>query len=302
VTNPTPAVAPYVPTYATRVPYLTQAEFLAAPTGVDCSQLIPGGDTNANSAALNTLLASASAYADVICRKILAATLDMQVDTYRVYPDGTIRVPLDYTPIVAVTGVSVGVRAGQLTALTDLSGIWFQRKVVWIPIYSMATPLAGLTAPVTVAPSGTVFAQVSYVNGYANTALANSPAQGATSIQVASALGIYAGLPLTLYADAAATTEHVIVDASYVQGSTTVPLTSPLAHPHVAGEAVSALPREIKQATICLATHLVKTRGAESVAIASMSGGPADVQPDEAGYTEEYQQAVDLLAPHRRAR
>jgi len=35
-----PAVAPYVPTYASESPYITAAEYLAEPTGVDTSKLV----------------------------------------------------------------------------------------------------------------------------------------------------------------------------------------------------------------------------------------------------------------------
>src|SRR6476660_2780256 len=95
-----PALAPYVPTYATRVPYLTAEEYLAAPTGVDPSALIPGGSANANLAALTTVIRKASNYADSLCYQVLAATLDTQVGEYRIRPDCTIRVKLDYSPVV----------------------------------------------------------------------------------------------------------------------------------------------------------------------------------------------------------
>lgn len=294
MTSPTPAIAPYVPTYANRVPYLTRAEFLAAPTGVDSSQLIPGGSTSANGAALDTLLLSASSFADQICHQVLAATADLQTGVYRRRPDGTIRVPVDFTPLIEVTGVSVGSRPGQLSALTDLSGLWIERKVVRIPVPNIARS------------GGDVFAQVAYVNGYANTTLTAAAIVGATSVLVASALGIFPGLTLTLLADAAATTEQVTVASSYVQGSTTVPLVAALTHAHGIGDALTAMPRAAKQATICLATHLVKTRGAESVAMASTmtgtSAGAKKKQKDEVGSTAEYEQACQLLSDFMRTR
>lgn len=296
----TPAVAPYVPYYASRSPYLTRAEFMAAPTGVDLTQLIPGGTPEANGAALDTVLASASNYADVLCRQVLAATVDMQAGEYRVFPDGTIRVPIANTPILEVTGVSVGWQAGALTAMTDLSGLWISRKVVRIPVWGVAS-LPGTTGvPATPSSRGRVFAEVTYVNGYANTTLAADVLAGASSIVVASALGVFAGMPLTIYDDAAATTESATVDASYVLGSTTVPLTAPLTSAHNTGVAVSALPRAVKQAVVCLAAHVIKTRGAEAIALQTMSGGPAQLQQSSPGYSEEYQQAVDLLRPFAR--
>ena len=295
----TPAVALYVPTYATRNAYLTTAEYQAAPTGVDLSQLIPGATSPAvNQSALQTLIGTASSYADSLCYQVLGATLDTQIGEYRIFRDGTIRVPVDYTPLVEVTAVSLGWAAGQLSALTDLTGLWLQRKVVRIPVGPSLISGAGyvFTAP---ARYGSVFAQVAYVNGYANTTLAGAVSAAATSLTVASALGIFPGLPMTIYDDAVAKTEMVTVANTYVQGSTTVPLTSALVNAHASGTSISALPRAAKQAVIALTTHLIKTRGAESMALASVSGGPA-MQQVAAGSTEEYDLAVDLLHPFRR--
>lgn len=286
MTQPAPIVAPYVPFYATLQPYITVEEFLNEPTGVDTSQLIPGGDTAANKAALTTTIASASNYADGLCYQVLAATLDLQVGRYRVQRDGSILVPVSYTPLIEVTGVSLGMEPGQLTALTDLSGLWLQRKVVQVPVAGFGRC------------GGRLYTQLSYVNGYANTALAAAAAAGASSITVTSALGVFAGMPLTVYDGAL--TEPVTVDASYVLGSTTVPLAAPLTGAHTAGVAVSALPRAIKQAVIALTAHLIKTRGAESLALAGVSGGPSAVEKEIPGASEEYDEAVDLLHPFRR--
>lgn len=304
MTVPSPIVAPYVPFYAETQPYLTTAEFLAAPTGIDNTQLIPGGNTAANAAALATAIASASNYADSLCYQVLAATSDLQVGEYRLQRDGSIKVPLDFSPLVEITGVSVGKRAGQLTALTDLSGIWMNRKVPRIPAGSVLDSFGGSSFAIGAACArpGYVFAQVAYVNGYANTALAGAVLAGASSVTVTSALGIFPGMPLTINDDALALTEAVVVGAGYVQGSTTVPLVAALLHPHAAGTAVSALPRAVKQAVICLTSHLIKTRGAESLAMASVSGGPADMTRDEVGSSAEYEQAVDLLHPFRRVK
>lgn len=141
---------------------------------------------------------------------------------------------------------------------------------------------------------------MSYVNGYANTTLAGQVAAAASSLGVEGPLGVFPGLPLTIYDGVS--TEQVVVAPSYVQGSATVPLVSPLAFTHAAGVAVSALPRAIKQATICLVSHLIKTRGAETVSFSSVSGGSASAKKEKAGLTAEYVTAVDLLKPHRRAR
>jgi hypothetical protein len=302
MTLPAPAVAPYVPTYATKIPYLTRGEYLVEPTGVDVSQLVPGGSEFDNGAALDMQIASASSYADALCFQVLAATLDVQVGEYRIHGDGTIRVPVDYTPLVEVTNVNLGSNAAGMAALTDLSGLWIQRKTVRIPTAGRALSASpgSFMSQAAGAASGYLLAQVSYVNGYANTTIAGDVAAAAQSLVVDSALGIFPGLTLTIYDGAA--TETVTVAASYVQGSTTVPLLAPLLKAHVDGTAVSALPRAIKQAVICLVSHLIKTRGAESVAFSTVSGGPASIEKDSPpGRSAEYKSAVDLLKPFRRA-
>jgi len=295
----TPAVAPYVQTYAEYSPYLTTDEYLNAPVGVDLSNLIPGATTLAeNRSALSTLIRTASGYADSLCYQVLAATTDIVADEYRIRRDGTIRVPVDYSPLVEVTAVLIGRYSGQMVALTDLSGLWLQRKIVRIPVGGVLATLSPFAAG-SPAAGDSVFAQVTYVNGYANTTLASQAAAAATSLTVASALGIFPGLPLTIYDDANAATETVTVAGTYTQGSTTVPITSGLINAHAAGISISALPRAVKQATIALVTHLIKTRGPESMMLASVDGGPA-MAAGEPGSTEEYDLAVDLLHPFRR--
>ncbi|MGN6607968.1 MAG: hypothetical protein ACTHMS_13275 [Jatrophihabitans sp.] len=294
----TPVISPYVPFYASTQPYITVAEFLAQPTGVDVSQLIPGANAAANAAALATQIRKASSYADSLCYQVLAATLDMQSGEYRVWRDGTIRVPLDNSPVVEISNVAVGYRAGQLSALTDLSGVWLDKKIARIPVAGTSIPYAsggGATAA-----SGRVFAQVQYVNGYANTILAADAAQGDQSVTVSSALGVFPGMPLGVYDDNAATSEQIVVASTYTQGSTTVPLATPLQFAHASGTSVSALPQAIKLAVTALTSHLIKTRGAESIALSGVSGGPAEVEKTEPGATEEYEMAVDLLHPFRR--
>ena len=295
-----PALAPYIPTYATRVPYLTTAEYLAEPTGVDVSALIPGGAKNANLGALKTVIRKASNYADSLCYQVLAATLDLQLGEYRIRSDGTIRVKLDYSPVVEVNAVLVGSAAGQLTALTDLSGLWFEaRKVVRVPVAGISLISPPMVAA-TMSRSGYLFAQTSYINGFANTALAGNAAAAATSITVANAYGIFPGLPMTIYADDLAQTEDVVVAGTYSQGSTTVPLVAGLQYAHTTSQAISALPEAIKQAVTALTTHLIKTRGAEAMSLASVSGGPTRQDNEPAGASEEYDQAVDLLHEFKR--
>jgi hypothetical protein len=295
-----PAIAPYVPNYASHTPYITRAEFLQSATGVDTSQLVPKGTTAQNNTALDTVIARASNYADNLCNQVLAATSDMQVGTYRMRRDGTIRVPVDFTPLIEVTAVKLGYQAGQLTALTDLSGLWIERKVVSIPVTNVSTPSLS-SSFATVAPYGRVFAQVTYINGWANTTLAALANAGASSLTVTSALGIFPGLVMPIY-DADLTETTVTVASSYVQGSTTVPLVAPLVNAHAAGVSISALPPAIKQAVVNLTSWMIKTRGAAAMVINSINGGPSKQQKSSGGGEEDYDAAVDALSIFKRVR
>lgn len=296
-----PVSAPYVPSYASYTPYLTPDEYLAEPTGVDVSQLLPGIPAQSSQkAVLTRVIGRASSWADQICHKILAATLDVQSGEYRVHSDGTIRVPVDNTPLIQVTDVKVGQVAGRLAALGDLSGCRVGKKVVRIPVTGGGASGAFAAGGACARP-GWLFADTTYVNGYAHTLTATGSAIGATSIQVKNPLGIFPGLPLTVYDGAAngTNTEQVFVDSSYVSG-TTIPLASPAMFGHGAGVSVSALPGFVREAVISLTSCLIKTRGTDSF-VMPMGPGQAEHSVDKLpGAGEDYDIALALLEPLRR--
>jgi len=193
--------------------YVTPREFRSAPTGVDVSQLVPGGDAPTNAAALVMQLQRASAYADNFCQKVLAATVDTQAGQYRVQRDAmgpVIKVPLNFTPIVAVSGVSVGDTPSAVAPLTDLSNIWIGPKTVTVPILGSGSPFASF--------SGRKYATVEYVNGWANTALTAGANPGAMSITVASALGVMPGQQLNIQNATQAETVTVALVGSVEHG------------------------------------------------------------------------------------
>lgn len=299
-----PVTAPYAPSYASYTPYLTPAEYLAEPTGVDVSALIPGASGAAQTAVLTRVIGRASSFADNYCRKILAATLDVQSGEYHIFADGTIRVPVDNTPLIQVTNVAVGFVAGQLTALTDLSTCRLGKKVVRIPTAQVLPPTR-LTPwdSAVAARRGSMFADVTYINGYAHAQTAAGSAPGATSIQVTgTGLGIVPGLPLTVYDGAAngANTEQVIVGPGYVFGSSTVPLASPALNAHGAGCSVSALPGFVREAVLCLTSALIKSRGSDSYAMPSGPMQQMKVEGMLPGSDEDFEVAFELLEPLRR--
>lgn len=302
----TPAIAPYVPTYATYTPYITSAEFLAAPTGVDVSQLIPSGSNITQEAALADLIGRASNQADLICQKVLAATLDVVSGEYRIFNDQTLRIPVEYSPLVSVNAVSLGYAANALAPMTDLSGVWVGRSVVRVPVPAMASTAFSFSSqnPRATGRRGWMYATVQYVNGWAHTTI-GAAAQGASSVTPVSVLGFVPGLPFAI--KDGASSEAAVVDASYVVGSSVVPLASPLQYGHGAGTTASALPPVIKDAVIDLCKWLVKQRGSKGLAMGTIKGQPlttasAKTQESEPGGTGDYRSAVRTLTPFRRAR
>jgi hypothetical protein len=305
VSDPTPVIAPYVPTYATYTPYVSETEFLNTNTGVDVSQLVPGGSVSQNQAAFTDLLARASSEADRICQKPLAATIDVVSGEYRIFRDGTLRIPVPYKPIVAVTSVLIGRTSTTMTAMTNLTGIFIGAKVVRIPIpggsFWDTPPFAQY--PSAYASPGRLFAQVTYVNGWMHSTLADAVAAAASSIDPASVVGAVPGLPFMI--KDGASTEACTVDAGYTYGAASVPLASPLQYAHSAGATVSALPPYVKNAIIDLGRSLVKEKGSKAFVMPAVAGGkmpsPPRTQGSEPGGTSDYKRAERTLLNLRRS-
>lgn len=290
------AVNPSNTTYLQRVPYLTTDEYVAAPTAVDTSQLVPGGNAAANTAALAAVIARASSWIDEICCQVLAATSDTESGIYRVRRDGYVILVTKRFPILEVDAISIGVVASQLAPLdtNDAANIWIDGQRIFVPVSLMPAP--GVWAPSAIAPGNRLFVVFTYVNGFPNTtvAVAANAATVPTTVTVSSALGIYAGSQLNIYDGA--NTELVTV-TSVAGNVVTVPA---LAHSHAVGVSVSGLPPAVKQAAISLTSCLIKTRGTQAIAMASIDDQPSKKEKLESGGGEDEDIARDLLIPFTR--
>ena len=292
------ATASYVTAYAARSPYLTVAEYQNAPTAVDTSQLVPGGNAQANTVELGNVIARASSWVDDICNQVLAATSDVDpIRRYRVNAYGAVRVPLRYSPILQIDSVSVGYTpslmqplSSSLTADIAIIGT----NTVEIPVYGNAGP-AVTGSPRLVGDR--VLVSVGYVNGYPNTQTSGSVSAAATQLPVVSALGIYVGTTLTVYDGAS--TEQITVTA--VNGQT-LTLSAPLLYQHGIGVSVSALPPVVKQAAILLTSSLIKTRGTMATVMPGTGMGNRQTAPSGSGGDKDAELATQMLAPLRRAR
>jgi hypothetical protein len=268
----TPAIAQYVTTYAAHTPYLTLAEWLAAPTAIDVSDLITGGSPAQQNQAVQDAIERASSWMDRICHQVLAATTDTHRGRYLVSRFGTVRIPLPRKPVLEVSAVSVGSTPSTMSTLTSLAD-------VDISPYGVIEVRVTGTYP---GPSGywggfRPIVGVTYVNGWPNTTLAVDAAAASSSVTVASSLGVYPGTALTIY-DVTGGTEHVVVGPGFTAGSTTVPLVAPLVYAHTAGVSISNLPPVAKEAATLLTSALIQTRGDDAIVLESMDT-PSKMSP-----------------------
>jgi hypothetical protein len=290
-------VAPNIITYSSHTPYLTYDEWNTAATSVDTSNLIAGGTTAQQQQAVTNAIERASSWVDKICHMVLAATADTHQGYYRVSPQGTVRVPLPYKPILEVSNIQVGLTPSSLTLLTDVSDVFIsEHGVVEIPIVSASFSSYGNRFN-----SGSkLLVRLNYVNGFPNTYLTSASLASATSLVFASSLGIYPGRTLTVY-DVAAGNEQVTIGSGFVAGSLTVPLVGSTAFAHAAKISVSNLPPVVKEAAILLTTTLIQTRGDDAIMLASLD--PQQMSSSAAGVAKSSERiAEDILGDLVRVR
>lgn len=285
-------IAPNATTYATRVPYITPGEFRAHPTGVENTKLVPGGTPAANDQALLQVIRRASSLADGMCgNKILAATVDTQSGSYTVQRDGTIRVPLDWSPIVAVDSVTAGIQPGSQITLQQGPDWFLDGRILQVP-----TSFGMGCNP------GRAYATVRYVNGWANTVFTVAPVAGATSVTLNNALGIVPGMTLSLSGSEAS--EFVVVDPSYVPSlattPTVVPLVAPLAFGYAIGDVCTAFPSDVKLAIIFLTAGIIKARGTKALVMGSTRSAPETETKEQEVNEQEMEMAREILSSYRR--
>jgi hypothetical protein len=149
---------------------------------------------------------------------------------------------------------------------------------------------------------------VSYTNGWPHTSLTAAAAADATTVAVDDVTG-WVGASGFCYDGSS--TEQVSVTAvsatsplelpngvgTAQTGPGTLTLSSPLAEPHAAGTLVSALPANVMQATILVATSQVLDSGIESITAQTLSGSTS---LGGKGVSDLIDQIKDMLNPYRR--
>jgi hypothetical protein len=219
----------------------------------------------------------------------LAATVDREVGRVVVDDYGDLRIHTRANPIIDVLSVSIGPTPGSLTAISDLSTIVLDPWRITIP--SASTNVALNLPSVSFRPGARLWAEWTYCNGYPVTRLSSAVAAGATSITVDDATGILANETLLTIEDGKYV-EQVVPTA--VNGSTlTVPA---LDFAHAAGVGVTALPDDIKEATLLLVSRLHDTWSLTMGAVSMDGTGARNNTPRPRIMCD----CAHILAPYRR--
>lgn len=281
--------------------YITIAEFKNAPTSLDINSLVIGGNQAAQDAELANVILRASSYLNEYLNQNLSASRYTETQRVRVNNQGYLALHPNNNPIIALESLQYGASPNNLQTLTDPSQCWFEPQQVLVPLgqmantYSSAGPLSfgGWTT------RQQLFTKYTYVSGYVNTTIVTAVA-AATSITVASGIGIIAGQSLRIYDGGSS--ETVTVASTYVYGSTTVPLTSALVHSHLEGVAMGNLPTAIKQATILVTTAFLRIRGDKSNTMSITTRAQGSEINGATRYGSDLQLALDMVNLYRRVR
>jgi hypothetical protein len=283
-------------------PYLTLAEFKQAPTALDYGNLVQGGNQAAQDAELSNAILRASSWIDQFCNQILSATVDVEQQRTRVRPEGDLIFHPKYSPIVALTALSIGSDPNNMVAVPDPSVSWLEESQVIYP-YGTANLSWSNVGPIGYGPASgnrsRMFVNYTYVNGYFNTTIGTASAIGATSLTVANGTGLIAGEQFTIFDGAS--TEIVTVASTYSFGSNTVPLASPTLYAHAVGVSASSIPAAIKQACILVTSAYLKIRG-DAALVMDVTTRPGQQIDGAQKVGSDIAAAQQLLMPFRRVR
>lgn len=301
-------------------PYVTVAEFKAAPTWLDVDNLIPGGGQNQQDDELFNVLLKASRWADNFCNKRLGAHTAFEQSRTRIDRYGRVKLYPSDSPVRKVVAFAYGPDPEFMTTLTDFTQVWIENSqgVVVSSIPFRGSFFGSLEFGMVPLQGSEIFCQIQYVAGYACTALSASVTAGSSSLTVVDATGFQApsvpatGLSVTLPGSTARIWDPAAEEAVTVASiaSNTLTLASPLLNTHTvnpgaAGQVnVSELPPEIHQAVISMAVaFMLREDTASEDPFAGTPGGPALRRSASGGAAAGLlDNAYELLEPYRRVR
>lgn len=286
-------------------PYVTVAEFRAHPTYLDTNNIRTAGTQAEQDAALTNALLVASQWVDNTLDMPLGAHVQTEASRVRPTRLGQLRYHPQHAPVLAVTGISLGISPGTVAAQSTPQ-TWIEMDgriiVAYIP---GAAGLGSIQFPGPSAdPSVEQLVQWTYIAGYPATQLTTDAAAGASTVTVRDATGIVAGSVLRLWTPGLE--EAVTVTA--VVGST-LTLAGTLAHAHKAFDSINALPATARLAVIyyAAATLMRPAPAAQQVTPSSVGGAvsPASASGDPrrvSGGANLVAEAQRLLSSFRRVR
>ena len=282
-------------------PYLTAAEYQNAPTSMDFSNLVVGGNSAAQEAELSRVILRASSFLDEYLNQNLCATRKIETQRTRFMPNGFISLHPNQNPIIALEAFSYGMTPNELVAIPDPSLCWFESQQIIIPVSQMSLTWSS-SGPLSFGGGGSsanqIYCQYTYTSGYVNNPIATAVA-GTSSMTVANATGIVAGQALRIYDGAKS--ELVYVASGYTYGATTVTLASPLLYDHAAGTTFGNLPNAIKEACILVTTAFIKMRGDSSMTM-QVTVNPSGNVTGAERYGSEIALALEMVSLYRRVR
>lgn len=279
-------------------PYITLGEYKNAPTSIDYDNLVVGGNANAQDAELSRVILRATSYLNEYLNQDLHAESVVETQRLRMGTNGFIYLHPNKNPIISLSSFQYGVTPQYLQTLQDPSQCWFENQQIVIPLSQINTTYTsqGPLAFGAYGPRQPLFVKYNYIAGYVNTTCVGTA--GASSIVVANPSGILPGEVYRIINGANA--ESVEVDNSYVYGSSTVPLVTPLTKTHN-GAGFSNMPFAIKQATILMTTAFIKQRGDNSLTM-NITTQPTTNIGNNQRYAGEIALALDMVSLYRRVR
>lgn len=306
-----PVVSPDTATLFRRTPYISPEEYRQTPTAVAVGNLVPGGDTKEQEAALAAIISRASDWVDTICFHradgTLAASPVTESGWITVKDNGLIMLICNYKPVLQVNGLALGV-PGNLQNIGDTAsqGLTVQGQIIQAST-SISSRGPSTFFPGTPTVNGKIYAVWNYTNGFPHTFLAGKAKKGETKLEVGPSTpggtevdGVYPGTQLTIHDGGS--TEVIVVES--VAGLV-LDLASPLQYDHELPTApntvrVSAVPWIVEQACISLVSNLIKTRGTRAMVIPqspSKGGAPPKQAEGQAGAKADLENAEKMLEP-----
>lgn len=291
-----------------QIPYISPDMFIHGSYGASVSTLVPGGQPQAQYAALAGFIARATAMIDDWVDTSLAAAIN--TDEGKVsYQDGFWLVQPRFRPAVALLDFSVG-SIGDLTAYTSLDGASVTDSRIAVPVGPLGnwnTPQGPIQLGAYAAAPWRAYGRWRYVSGFPVTWLTQGEAAGAVTISVAETLGIFAGSTrLTIQAGKnrftfVATSVSTADSAGFGQGPGLVgcpALPFAIINNDDFPTYVTGLPGSIIEAT-ALGTRSLINRRAAGNATAPTSGRGSTRNPDPLGAGDDLAMMYKLIFPYQ---